>query len=107
MSGIEPIKIIVDTEKQAAEMLEKAQAKAIQIRKGLETRIRGEREDILRSAKKEADAILERAESDGKLEAGTYEKEAVPRIKEVVAKAAARKGRAVDRLVSIVLEGNV
>jgi vacuolar-type H+-ATPase subunit H len=106
MSGLEPIKMIVDAEKQAAEMLEKAQAKASQIRKGLDTRIRGEREETLKSAKKEADAIVERAESDGKLEAGTYEKEAVPRIKEVVAKASARKGRAVDKLVSIVLEGN-
>lgn len=107
MSGIETIKIIVDAEKQAAEMLEKARARATQIRKDLDTRIRGAREEILKSAKKEADAIVERAESDGKLEAGIYEKEAVPRIKEVVAKASARKGRAVDKLVSIVLEGNV
>jgi len=105
MSGLEPIKMIVDAEKQAAEMLANAQAKATQIRKDLETRIRGAREEMLKSAKKEADSMVERAGSDGKLEAGTYEKEAVPRIREVVAKASARKKLAVDKLVSMVLEG--
>ena len=103
MSGIETVKIIVDAEKGAAEMLEKAHAKASEIRKGLEKRIRAEREEILKSAKKEAEAIVEQAKRDGKLEAEAYEKEAVLKTKAVVAKASTRKGPAVDKLVNLVL----
>lgn len=107
MSGIETVKIIVAAEKEAAEMLEKAQAKAIEIRKGLDMRIKAEREQVLSAAKKEATTLVQRAEIEGKLEAETLEKDAEQNIKRLVANASAKKPPAVDKLVSIVLEGKV
>ena len=105
MSGIETVKIIVNAEKEAAEMLQKAHTKATEIRKELDTRIKREREEILKSARKEAAAIIEHAQHDGKLEAAAYEKEAGQKTRQVVSKASAKKGPAVDKLVSLVLEG--
>jgi vacuolar-type H+-ATPase subunit H len=105
MSGIETVKIIVDAEKEAAEMLRKAHANATEIRKELDTRIKIEREKILKSARTEAAAIIEHAQNDGKLEAAAYEKEAEQKTSQVVSKASAKKGPAVDKLVTLVLEG--
>ncbi|MGA2791329.1 MAG: hypothetical protein ABSF00_11260 [Candidatus Bathyarchaeia archaeon] len=105
MSGIETIKIIVDAEKEAAEMLQKAHTKATEIRKELDMRIKLEREEILKSARKEAAAIIEHAQQDGKLEAAVYEKEAGQKTRQIVSKASAKKSPAVDKLVTLVLEG--
>ena len=105
MSGIETVKIIVDAEKEASEMLQNAQARATEIRKELDTRIKREREEILKSARKEAATIIENAQHDAKLEATAYEKEAGQKTRQVVSKASTKKGPAVDKLVSLVLEG--
>ncbi len=105
MSGIETVKIIVDAEKEASEMLERAQARAIEIRKELDSRIKKEREHTLSAAKNEASAIVQAAEEEGKLEAGSLEKKAGERIRQVVASASAKKSPTIDKLVSIILEG--
>jgi vacuolar-type H+-ATPase subunit H len=107
MSGIETVKIIVDAEKGAGQMLEKAHAKATEIRKELDSRIMEEREQILKAARKEAAAIVQRAEEEVKLEAESYAKESNQRTKQLVTKASAKKNAAVDKLVKIVLEGKV
>ena len=105
MSGIETVKIIVDAEKEASEMLTKAQARAIEIRKELDSRIKGEREHTLSAAKKEATVIVQRAEEEGKLEAASLEKKTGEKIRQVVASASAKKTPTIDKLVSIILEG--
>ncbi len=105
MSGIETVKIIVDAEKEAAGMLEKAQATALEIRKGLDMRIKGEREHVLDAAKREAAIIVQRAEEEGKLEAVNLEKAASQQLKRLVESASAKKTTAVTKLVSIVMEG--
>ncbi len=105
MSGIETVKIIVDAEKEAAEMLEKAQAKATEIRTGLDMRIKEEREHILGAAKREAAIMVQRAEEEGKLEAVNLEKDASQQVKRLVAGASAKKSTAVAKLVTIVMEG--
>jgi F0F1-type ATP synthase membrane subunit b/b' len=104
MSGIETVKIIVDAEKEASEMLQNAHAKATEIRKELDMRIKREREEVLKSARKEAATIIENAQRDGKLEAAAYEKEAGQKTRQVVTKASAKKGPAVEKLVSLILE---
>lgn len=105
MSGIETVKIIIDAEKEAAKMLEQAQANATEIRKALESRIKQERERMLSAARKEATSIVQRAEEQGKSEAANLENESGHEIKAVVASASAKKNGAVDKLVSIVLQG--
>ena len=59
----------------------------------------------MKSARKEAANIIERAQHDGKLEGAAYEKEAEQKTRQVVSKGSAKKGPAVDKLVSVVLEG--
>ncbi len=105
MSGIETIKIIVDAEKEAAKTLEDAQSRASGIRKRLNLLIQERREETLKTAKKEAAAIVQRAEEDGKLEAETYQKESGERTRLLVTKSSAKKNAAVEKLVSIVIEG--
>ncbi len=105
MSGIETIKIIVEAEKEAGKILEDARMEASEIRKRLDSIIQEQREEILRSAKKEADAIMQRAEQEGRTEGESYEKESGERIRNLLSKASSRKGTAIDRLLSIVLEG--
>jgi len=105
MSGIETVKIIVEAEKEAAKILEDAQTKASEIRKRLDLLIQDQREETLRSAEKETAVILQRAEEEGKLESASYEKESGERIRQLVSKASTKKNAAVDKLVSIVLEG--
>ena len=86
-------------------MLERAQARATEIRKELESRIKEEREHTLSAAKKEATVIVHRAEEEGKLEAGGLEKQAGEKIRQVVASASPKKTPTIDKLVSIILEG--
>lgn len=105
MSGIETIKIIVEAEKEATKILQDAQTKASGIRKRLDLLIQEQREETLRSAKKEAAVIVQRAEEEGKREAENYEKESGERIRQLVSKTSTKKNAAVDKLVSIVLEG--
>ncbi len=105
MSGIETVKIIVNAEKEAAELLRKAQNKADEIRKGLDVRVNDERQRALANAKKEADALLQRAEAEGKVEGDKYETEAKQKINRTVTKGSANKSKAVEKLLSIVLEG--
>ena len=103
MSGIEAVKIIVDAEKQAAGLVEEAQSKASQIRKGIDLRIQELRQQALGSAKKEAATIVQRAEEEGKIEAESVTKDAEKNIHELVTKASANKNAAVEKLVSIIL----
>lgn len=105
MSGIETVKIIVDAEKEAAQMLEQAKARAAAIRKDLGSKIQVERERMLAAAKKEAEAIVQRAEEESKLETEGYQKDAAQRLKELVTRASTKKNTAIEKLVSIVLEG--
>lgn len=105
MSGIETIKIIVDAEKEAAKMLEDAQGKASRIRKNLDLLIQEQREETLSAAKKEAAAIVQRAEEDGKLEAQKYTKESTEKTRRLVTNSSAKKNAAVEKLVTIVIEG--
>ncbi len=86
-------------------MLEKAQAKALEIRKGLDTRIKEEREHVLDAAKRERAAMVQRAEEEGKLEAVNLEKTASQQLKRLVESASAKKSTAVSKLVTIVMEG--
>jgi vacuolar-type H+-ATPase subunit H len=106
MSGIEALKIIVDAEKEAARVLEEAQSKASQIRKSIDLRIQEERQQTLNGAKKEAAAIVQHAEEEGKLEAVSVTKESEKRIQELVTKASANKDAAVTKLVNIILQEN-
>jgi vacuolar-type H+-ATPase subunit H len=105
MSGIETVKIIVDAEKQADDMLKQAESRATQIRKALDSQIKQERERMLSEAKSAAEAIIQRAEEDGKSEASGLEKESGEKLKQTIAAASARKPQAIDRLVNIILEG--
>ena len=106
MSGIETIKIIVDAEKEAAKILTDAQTRAVEIRKGLDALIQEQRTEDLRAAKSEAAALIQKAEDDSKSEAQEIEREAEIRIRKVVTDASAKKGRAIDRLVSVIMEMN-
>jgi len=105
MSGIETVKIIVDAEKEAAQMLEQAKVRAAAIRKELSSHINVEREQMLAAAKNEADAIVKRAEEESKVETEKYREDATQKLKEMITRASARKVAAVDKLVSIVIEG--
>ncbi len=103
MSGIETIKIIVDSEREAAKMLADADAKALEIRKRLDSLIQIQRNEALNAAKKEAAALVQKAENDGKAESLEYEKDAENRIRTVVSRASAKKGEAVEKLVALIL----
>jgi hypothetical protein len=72
MSGIETIKIIVASEREAAKMLADADARALEIRKRLGFLIQIQRNDAFNAAKKEAAALVQRAENDGKGESQEY-----------------------------------
>jgi vacuolar-type H+-ATPase subunit H len=103
MSGIEAVKIIVNAEKEAARIVEEAQSKATQIRKGIDLRIQDLRQQTFDGAKKEAAEIVKRAEEEGKVEAVEVTREAEKKIQELVTKASAKKNTAVDHLVGIIL----
>ena len=103
MSGIETIKIIVNSEKEAAKMLADADAKALEIRKRLDSLIQTQRNEALNTAKKEAAALVQRAESEGKSESQEYEKDAQNRTRSAVNRAMAKKSEAVEKLVALIL----
>lgn len=103
MSGIETIKIIVDAEKEAAKILEVAQNRASEIRKRLDSMIQEQREDMLRTARKEAATLVQEAEQKGKAEGAAYEKEAENETRQILTRASARKDQAVTKVVETVL----
>jgi vacuolar-type H+-ATPase subunit H len=106
MSGIEAVKVIVDAEKEAARILAEAQSKASQIRKSIDSRIQEERQRTLDGAKKEASAIVQHAEDEGKVEAANVTKDSGKNVQELVTKASAHKNAAVDKLVNVILQEN-
>ena len=103
MSGIETIKIIVNAEKEAAKILEVAQNRASEIRKRLDSMIQEQREDMLRTARKEAATLVQEAEQKGKAEAAAYEKEAENDTRQILTRASTRKDQAVTKVVEAVL----
>ena len=103
MSGIETVKIIVNAEKEAAKMLEEAQNRASEIRKRLDSMIQEQREDMLRTARKEAAALVEEGEQKGKAEAAAYEKKAENDTRQILTRASTRKDQAVTKVVETVL----
>ena len=103
MSGIETIKIIVNAEKEAAKILEEAQNRASEIRKRLDSMIQEQREDMLRTARKEAATLVEESEQKGKAEAAAYEKEAENDTRQILTRASTRKDQAVTKVVEAVL----
>jgi len=104
LSGIETIKIIVEAEKEAGKIIEDAQTKAADIKRNLEFMINQQREQMLTTARKEAQLILQRAEEEGKTEAVDIERKSGERIKQLVAAAVSRKQTSVDKLISLVME---
>jgi hypothetical protein len=103
MSGTEAIKIIVNSEREAAKMLADADTKALEIRKRLDSLIQVQRNEALNAAKKEAAALVQRAENEGKAESLEYEKDTENNIRAVVSRASAKKGEAVEKLVALIL----
>jgi hypothetical protein len=103
MSGTEAIKIIVESDREAAKMLADADAKALEIRKRLDSLIQTQRNEALSAAKKEAAALVQKAENEGKVESLEYEKDAENKIRTVVSRALAKKGEAVEKLVALIL----
>jgi hypothetical protein len=104
MSGLETIKIIVESEREAAKMLADADAKALEIRKRLDALIQTQRNDALNAARKEAATLVQTAENDGRAESQAYEREAENKIRTVVSRASAKKNEAIDKLVALILE---
>jgi hypothetical protein len=106
MSGIETIKIIVDAEKEAAKILADAQARTIAIRKTLGSLIEKQREETIRAAKREAEALVQNAESSSDAEAQDFEKHEKENIHQVIANAISKKEAAIEKLVGLVTEMN-
>jgi len=103
MSGLEIVKEIVDSEKEAGNLLVQAESKALEIRKQVDDIILIEHEEKVSAAKKEAASTLQMAETRGKSEALQYEKESEVRIKELIQNASAKKNSAVKALYDIIL----
>ena len=103
MSGLETVKVIVDAERRAAKIIEDANAQAANIRKGIGAGIQEQRQRMLEAARKDAAAIVARAEEEGKLEADACQKESAQALQALVAKASARKDAAVEKLLAIIL----
>jgi vacuolar-type H+-ATPase subunit H len=104
LSGVDTIKIIVNAEKEAARMLAESQNKALEIRKRRDTLIEEQRQQILQAASKEAEAMLQNAENQATVEAQKFESDAENRIQQVVSHASTKKGAAVEKLVSLIME---
>jgi len=103
MSGLEIVKIIVDSEKKAGNILVQAEARALEIKKQLDDIILREREEKLSTAKIEATSTMQKAEMQGKSEALQYEKESEVRIKVLIQNASAKKNSAVKALSDMIL----
>jgi V/A-type H+/Na+-transporting ATPase subunit G/H len=103
MSGLETVKIIVDAEKEASKMLNDAQVKALEIQRQVDTAIAAEREKRLSKAKKEAESIVQRAESECKVEAARLREEAMEETKRNLQKAGSAHSAAVKALLEIIM----
>jgi len=104
MSGIETVKAIVDAEKEAARIVEDATTRAAAIRKKIGSSIQEQRQQMLAEAKKNASTIAERAKEEGRIEADRYEKEYEQNLRELVAKASAKKAATVEKLMAIITQ---
>lgn len=104
MSGLEIVKIIVDAEKEARDLLAQAETNSLNIRKKVDSEINRERDEKLSAAKSEAKARLDKAETAGKAEAVQIEKESETRIKQLVQNASNKKTTTVKALCDIMLE---
>jgi len=104
MSGIETVKVIVSAEKQAAKMIQDAEATAADIRKRIDSLIQQQRTEMLGTAKKEASALVQQAEEEGRREAESYEKESAVRTRELIARASLKKSETVEKLVTLVMQ---
>ena len=105
MSGLETVKVIVDAERQAAKIIQDAEATAANIRKKIDSLIQQQRTEMLATAKKEAAALVQQAEVEGKREAENYEKESAVRIRELITQASSKKSATVEKLVGMVIQG--
>ena len=105
MSGIETVKVIVNAEKQAAKMIQDAEATATDIRKKIDSLIQQQRTEMLDTAKKQASALVQQAEEEGKREAASYEKESEARTRELITRASSKKSATVEKLVTLVMQG--
>jgi F0F1-type ATP synthase membrane subunit b/b' len=104
MSAIETVKVIVEAERQAARMIDDANAKAADIRKTIDSRIQEQRQRMLADAKKEASYIAARAEEEGKREAEQQELGAVEQLRQLVARASAKREPTIEKLVSLIMQ---
>jgi len=104
MSGIETVKVIVEAEKEAAKVLADADTRAREIRKRLDSLVQEQREEAIRAARKEATAIVANAQSAAITEGQVFEKDAQTKMHDMLDRASARKGLAVDKLVSMLME---
>jgi hypothetical protein len=104
MSGLETVKIIVDAEKEASNLLAQAEARALEIKRELDSQILKEREAKLAAARDKATAITQKAEADGKSEALRYAKESETRAREIIQRASARKTHTVKALSELILK---
>jgi vacuolar-type H+-ATPase subunit H len=102
MSGMETVKIIVDAEREAAKILQDAQNRALQIRKKIDSLIQEQRQEMLTTARKEAAAIVRRAEEEGKSEAESYEMESARETSKLVSSASSRRAPTIEKLVSLI-----
>jgi vacuolar-type H+-ATPase subunit H len=104
MSGIETVKVIVEAEKEAAKILADAQTRAGEIRKRLDSLIEKEREETTQAARKKAAALVADAQSQAAVEGQVFEKDAQSKMHEALERASERRGKAVEKLVSILAE---
>jgi len=104
MSGIETVKVIVEAEKEAAKILADAQTRAGEIRKRLDSLIEEQREETIRAAREEATALVANAQSEAISEGQVFEEDVQNKMREALGRASARKGLAVEKLVSILVD---
>lgn len=104
MSGIETVRVIVEAEKKAENIISEAQAQALQIRKNVDVLIQKEREDSLSSTGQNASSITQRAELDGKSEAAQYERESEQNTRETLQGAMSKKESAIKALYDMIMK---
>ena len=104
MSGIETVKVIVEAEQEAAKILADAQTRAGEIRKGLDSQIEKDREETIQAARKKAATLVADAQSEAAIEGQLFEIGAKSKMREALGRASERRGEAVEKLVSILVE---
>jgi len=104
MSSIETVKVIVEAERHAAKTIDDASTKAIAIRKTIDAVIQEKRQRMVVDAKKEASYIAARAEEEGKREAELQEQESTEQLRQLVARASAKKESTIEKLVSLIMQ---